>query len=365
MGSQDPIIDLLKGFSYNAVRVPREGIQPLQLLVKQDKNLTFFGELTEVFTPGATPPPKISPDQLAAFINGQRSSDLQLNVGLSLLGGIVGAMTGASLDLGVGFKRAKSVAFNFNDVKQAGISQAALSKFLTAAKPDALTGPTKKLLEDDKLYVITSVLKSPKFTVEATGADGLSADIDVPVLQQVVKGKAGVKIEKKSQSNVTFAGNVPLVFGFQAVQLEFQNGQLVDLKQAGSSSAAMRSVSAALKEPTYVTLQVDSPFVNLAPLPSATKPTKRSAAKPAVKAPAAKKVATKTPAAKKPIAKKPAAKKSLTGAQPVTGAKKAASKAAVKAKPAAPAARKATATTAKPGASKAIARGAKKPSGRK
>lgn len=314
MGSSDPILTTLKDFSYNVVRIPRTGIRPLQLLVKRGNDLTFLGEITELFRPGGVPVPALGPDEQAAFINGKRSRDLELSVGLSLLGGIIGAMTGTKLDVGVGYKRAKAVAFEFNDVKQSQISQIQLSRFLTAATIDSSAGPPARMLEEDQVYVITSTIKSTKFTTEATAAGGVAVNVDVPVIQQIVGGRAQVNTAGTSQAKVTYEGAAPLIFGFQAVRLEFEGGRLIGLKQVKSDEGALRALEA-----EYEMLELDSPFANLKGLPEdAARAPRKPAAKKAAKKPAkkatAKKAAKKAPAKKaakapaKKAAKKPSTK---------------------------------------------------------
>ena len=122
MGSADPVLSLLKDFSYNVVRLPRTGIRPLQILEKQGNDLVVLGEVPDLFRAGAAALPPVSMDEQAAFINGKRTRDLTISVGLSLLGNIIGAMTGTKVKLDLGYKRASALAFEFQDVKVNGVN---------------------------------------------------------------------------------------------------------------------------------------------------------------------------------------------------------------------------------------------------
>jgi hypothetical protein len=255
---KDAVLSLLKDFKYNVVRLPRANIRPLQLFEKQDNDLVFLGEMPKLFKAGGGAPlPEIGPDEQAGFINGQRSGDLKLNVGLSILSGIISALGGGTLGLSAGYKKASTLSFVFDDVKVNQIDRIDLSRYLTAATIDEAVGPPAKLVEADKLYVVTSTIKSKKFTTEAKKSDGTSVGVDVPVIQGSMSGKVEVKTEGSSQSKVTYEGTTPLVFGFQAIRLIYENGRFVQAVPIGATDAGMRAVEEG-EEPEM--LETEGPF---------------------------------------------------------------------------------------------------------
>jgi hypothetical protein len=268
MGSSDPILKLLKDFAYAVVRLPRENVRPLLILEKQGNDLTVLGELTDLFGAGQASIPAVGPDQQAAFINGKRTRSLDINVGLNLLGGIIGAMTGSKLKLDAAYKKASSLTFEFEDVKVSEISQLSLNKFLSGTKPDPTVGQgILKALEDDRLYVITSVIKSKKFKTEATQSNGTSVGVDIPVVKEMVGGAVQIKSEGTSDSKVTYEGQMPLVFGFQAARMEFENGIFKGLKQTKPEEAAVRGPAGPKAEPEFELLTTEGPFVKLSEKP--------------------------------------------------------------------------------------------------
>jgi hypothetical protein len=80
------------------------------------------------------------------------------------------------------------------------------------------------MLNDDKIYVVTSVLKSNKISVSAKDASKQSIDLDLPVVQEAIGFNVKVAGAQGRAGLVTFEGAVPLAFGFQAVQLIFDKG---------------------------------------------------------------------------------------------------------------------------------------------
>lgn len=264
MGSSDPVLNLLKDFRYNVVRLPRTNIKPLQILQKEGNDLIFLGNASNLFTAGATPPPQISPDDPAGFINGQRSRDLKISVGLNILGGIIGAMGGSKLGLTAKYNQASTASFEFADVQVNNINTIELTQYLTGAKINANVGPPAQLLEADKLYIITSTVKSKKFTMEAKKSSGEALDVDVPVIQQAVGGSVGVSKASSSSSKVTYEGPTPLVFGFQAIRLIFDKGVFKTFEQFKADAGALKGLdddeSGGDEDGT---LQTDGPFANL------------------------------------------------------------------------------------------------------
>ncbi len=259
MGNSDPILKLLKDFSYAVVRLPRESIRPLQILEKQGNDLTILGNLSDLFSAGKASLPTISPDVQAAVINGKRTRALDINVGLSLLGGIVGAITGSKVKLDAAYKKASSLAFEFDNVLVNEINQLLLNKFLSGAKIDTTVGPAiVKALEDDRLYVIASTIKSKKFITEALQSNGMTVAIEIPVIKEVVGGSVAIKTDGASSSRVTFEGQKALIFGFQAVRLEFEKGMFKGLKQSKPEEAGLRAAKLKFKM-----LKTEGPFASL------------------------------------------------------------------------------------------------------
>jgi hypothetical protein len=257
---KDPFVDTLKRFEYNVVRLPRTNIHPLQVLQEQGNSFAIIGDLQDLFQQGSALP-QVSRDQQASFINGQRTDALKVSVGLSLLGGLIGAMTGTQVNLTTAFQKASKIVFHFSDVKVDNVTQTHLRNYLAASA--ALEGGFVRELEDDKLYVIISTIKSAKYTIEALDSSGKSVDVAVPIIQQMVGGSVGVKTEGSSQSVVTFEGTTPHVFGIQALRMEFKNRKFVTTK-AASTGTAVRDVGDEEEEEKSEALLPEGPFLNLA-----------------------------------------------------------------------------------------------------
>src|SRR5687767_9055751 len=105
MGNSDPFLTSLKSFGYSVIRLPRTDIQPLQVLVKEDIRLTRLGDLATILRPGGQIGlPRLKENVTAANISGERTRDLSIGVGLSILGNVIAAMGGSKLGLDVTYK---------------------------------------------------------------------------------------------------------------------------------------------------------------------------------------------------------------------------------------------------------------------
>ena len=252
MTCKDKSITYLKSLGYNVVRVPKGDIQPLQIFIREQGILKPLGELSSVLNPGEIALPGIKLNQPMAAIKGRRTNELSVGVGLSILGNIIGAMGGTKLGLEAKFSRAKTIAFEFTDVLEDSVEIAQLDQFLTTADVNPNSRHLAQLLEADEIFVTTATIKSNKFGIDVTKKNNVDVGVTVPEIKEIVGGNLDVKTAAAGESKITFEGKVPLGFGFQAVQLIYENGQYktFDHLNAGEGAVAMPQ-----QGPKYFTTQ--------------------------------------------------------------------------------------------------------------
>lgn len=261
MGNSDPFLTYLKSFGYSVVRLPRTDIRPLQLLLKHDTHLSRLGDLTTIIAPGPDVPlPAIKENVAVSNITGQQTRDLSAGVGLTLLGSIVGAMGGTTIGLDAGYKQAKTASFEFTNVLEDRVELLEVDQYLAGADVRPFTSHVAQLLEADAVYVTTAVIKSTTFIVQAKGSDGTALDVSVPVIQDIVGGSVAVTPFKGAGSRIVYQGQVPLVFGFQAARLYYQDGRYSAFKPLTPGEGALERTVGAPRPDFLVT---DSPFTRL------------------------------------------------------------------------------------------------------
>jgi hypothetical protein len=233
MFCRDRTIDYLRQYGYNVVRLPKGDLPPLQLLSGDKRELSRFGKLQTVLVgDGSVPLPRVGRDLPAPHISGQRTSELKVGLGLSVLGSLVGAMGGSILGLKGAYGEAATISFEFADVFEDKVEVAALDRYLAASDIDPLSKTAAQILERDEMYVVTSTLKSDKILVHSQRKRGGSVEIDVPVLQGAVGAKVRVSATSGATQMLTYIGAKPLVFGFQAVQMFYDFGTYRVIKTA-------------------------------------------------------------------------------------------------------------------------------------
>lgn len=256
----DPLINFLKDDGYNVVRLPRVDIHPLQILCQQGRDFRNLGEITTLLVTGpAVPAPQITENQAVANISGKRTSDLSIGLGLSILSSIISTLGGSKLGLDLTYKRARSISFEFRDVFEDKIEIAQLDQCLADADISPYSRYVADLLEADELYVINTTIKSRKITVEAKKSDNVALTVDIPAIQGALGGNVKVSGQGEKSSIVTYEGNVPLVFGFQAVQLFFDRGHYTTLRPV----EAGRAMHKGLSREGRTSLGSEGPFIRL------------------------------------------------------------------------------------------------------
>jgi hypothetical protein len=245
MGRSDPALTYLKQYGFSVVRLPRADIPPGLLLERDGRDLIDLGGLETVFVAGATAAPKITVDEPASQISGQITTTLSLGLGLSLLEQFLRAFGGSSAGLEAQYQQAKTLTFEFDEVFTDSIEPAALEQFLSQADVDSRSVNARRLLDEDRVYVVTRTLKAKRFTVEGQKDRKAGVQVNVPAIKDIVGGSVQVAAKGQSKSKLAFDGGRRLVFGLQAVRLTYEGTRFVAYQSLPPGSAAKRAVKGA------------------------------------------------------------------------------------------------------------------------
>jgi hypothetical protein len=261
MWCSDPFVNYLKEFGYSIVRLPRADIHPLEIYTERGGSLDYVGKLDTVFQAGdIVPLPKVSKNIPATNISGRRTSSINIGIGLTVLGSILGAMGGSQLGLDAHFRQAKAVMFEFHEVLQDKIEPAKLDQYLANASISPFSRGAAQFLESDEIYVTTATLKSKQLTVEARTTNDVPLELHVPSIQGVVGGNVSVSSQAEIASKLLFEGKDNLVFGFQAIQLFFLNGfyRAYEIVQPSGGMRRGETISSTVKM-----VESEGPFLRL------------------------------------------------------------------------------------------------------
>jgi hypothetical protein len=248
---KDPSITFLNKFGYNVVKLPRVGIEPMDVVGKDDAT-QWLGPLRSVWTSSASEPTP-GPPRAATAVNGQKSDALDLSLGMKVLANALSAFgaTVPSLDLAYHF--ARKVQFAYTNVTSTVVAPFEAGNYLASGtlKTD---NPVVKhyFLEDEaEAYLIVDVLKSDSVTVTATDEHGTEVGLDVPAIQGAVGANVKVKLSGASNSTITYTGAQPVTFGFivQEIQRENDTFRLHGVEASGPLAFGISGGAAAGAQP--------------------------------------------------------------------------------------------------------------------
>jgi hypothetical protein len=106
---KDPSVTFLNKFGYNVVKLPRVGIEPLDV-IGMDETTQWLGPLSAVWK-SSVPVPEPSKPRRAAPVNGQKTDQLDLSFGLKILGNALAAFGASVPSLDVAYHAPARSAF--------------------------------------------------------------------------------------------------------------------------------------------------------------------------------------------------------------------------------------------------------------
>lgn len=218
----DDSLTYLNGIGYNVIRLPRRGIDPLDVLGRDGKSLERLGRLDQIWA-SSKPVPIPGGSLVAAKISGQRTSELSLSIGLKMLSNVLAAIGAKMPNLDFAYSQASTLQFTFESVTTRGVDAFAVGEYLGAGD---LRGPSPVfdryfLEEDTEAFVITEVLESTSISVTAKDDSKSGIKVDMPAIQNVVGAAVTIDMKAGSGSDLTFSGTEPVTFGFKAFQIAF------------------------------------------------------------------------------------------------------------------------------------------------
>lgn len=226
MFCKDNSLTYLAGLGYNVIRHPDATFAPLKLLGEQNGEFMVLGSLNQLITASTNPLPVITADQTASDVNGQKSSSLKLGVGANILGTLISAL-GGNLAASVDYTDAQELSFVYQDVLSDSVTALDAGAYLSGGHVDSDNLVLKQyVLGNGRLYLITKIVKSDKFTVKYSKKDGVDASVKVPVIQAAVGGSLTVGTASNASATVTFVGKRAMPFGFQCFQVGVKDGEL-------------------------------------------------------------------------------------------------------------------------------------------
>jgi hypothetical protein len=216
---KDPLVNHLKSLGLNVVYPPRANLVPLELMLKQGKKLSRWGDATRAFESSVEIPTTMQ-NVTVNSIQTDIAAEHDLSIGLSVLGTIFGQV-GAKLGLKATYKNAKKLKFTYEGIVSDYCDPLDIDRYLNSGKLDDSAISTQEYLESDSLYVVTEVFKSNKIRVEAQDETGAALEVEIPEIQQVGEANLKVTSENSQNSVLVYEGDTAITFGMRALKIDY------------------------------------------------------------------------------------------------------------------------------------------------
>ncbi len=222
---RDPALSYLNSQGYNVVRLPRKGIEPLDVLGKDGCHMERLGRLLKIWRSDAKTP-QVSVPQPAVGINGRQTAQLKTSIGLKLLGDILEGLGATRLALNAAYAKASSVQIVFADVEVVSIDPFDIGNYLASGDLDTRNPFVTRYFEDDdtNVYVIFETLRSRKIVVIAKNDSGHEIAPHISDLANLVEGDVTISRDSQQKNRISYAGSQPLTFGFKVFGLAYCDG---------------------------------------------------------------------------------------------------------------------------------------------
>nr|BBH86081.1 hypothetical protein KTC_08320 [Thermosporothrix sp. COM3] len=239
------LINYLQPYGYCGIYVPRLELQPLAVLARQEDGSLFgnIGLLTSIVGSGTPIPFTIQAGEPFVPLSGSISFSLGAAIGMDFLGNMLTVIQGADVKLELQVKKGSSLHFSFEEVLQDRVELLQIENYLKRVPVRLMQVGFARDLQRGKLYIVTSTLRSAKFSVTFEKARAIGLELGAKTPWNVGEGTLTLsELANTSTARMTYNGPRPLVFGFQAVQAVYSSSSYNSLKLL--KSEAMRGTSA-------------------------------------------------------------------------------------------------------------------------
>jgi hypothetical protein len=216
---KDPSITFLNKYGYNVVKLPRTGIEPMDI-VGRDETTLNLGNIGKIWT-STVAQPTPGPARPTAAVNGMRTDALDVSFGLDILANALAAFGATAPSLNAAYQSAHTVNFAYTNVTTTSVSPFDAGAYLASGTLQTENPQVTNYFfsEQAQAYLILDVLKSDSITITASDSHGATVGVDVPAIQAVVGANVKVKSSNASNSEITFTGPAALTFGFSVQQI--------------------------------------------------------------------------------------------------------------------------------------------------
>ncbi len=223
---KDELVQVFREYGYCLVRLPRTGVQPLQLLARnRDGSYALMGAVGRLFQAHPDyPEPSLPPEKPApSQILGRESTKLKRSIGLELLGNFTEALGLGDASADIENERVDKISFELHQVKVQEIDFFDLDRFLNRAELDSAAKDSVQKVKNGDLYIISAILKAKAFSIKTYDENEKAIKAIVQDNHEIIGIKGEIGTNQENEHNITYTGEQELIFAFKAAQIKYEN----------------------------------------------------------------------------------------------------------------------------------------------
>lgn len=223
---KEKVVNFLNGKGYNIVRLPRTGIEPLDVIGYYKGKPENLGSLRKVWKSSVDIG---SPsDDRTVNINGERSDKLKLSIGLKLLSDMLSGLGVTAPKVEGVYSRASTLQFSFANVLAPTYDPFDVGNYLAEGDLNTSNDVVRSFFLDEtrEALIIFQVLKTAEITVEAFNEQGTETVVELDVAKALAGAKVNVVTGSTSKTSLTYVSTLPPVtFAFKCLSIWFEEGR--------------------------------------------------------------------------------------------------------------------------------------------
>ncbi len=225
---------LFKDLGYQLLALPNSDTKPKDLLCKSgtDKANRMNASIDTLFVEGDNCKlPIVNPDIMLPEFRGRQVLDVKTSFGAKLLNGLLQSLGVKEAGASAEWANTDKVVFSFKSMLENNIPLSGLDTYIHDAEVNPYAVNYKERLEQDDIYVITSILKCSDFSIENVDFSelGINASAAIP---EILEAHANFKRTHTHKNGLFYTGDKPLTIAVKAVRIFYEKPWWADRSKA-------------------------------------------------------------------------------------------------------------------------------------
>jgi len=208
---------------YTLVAVPSDRLKPLHLLVMTEHKVARDTDSTidEIFKIGKAPLPIINENYtLPSSMNNDIILDLKVSADLKLLEGLL-KLVKSNASTGFNYNSNSTIKIKLLDPKSDSVPVAKLDAYIHNSTLNDDASSFISELKNDKLFVVTEIMKCKNFTIENISERKTNATAEVTI-NQIGETKNELENSSNRINEMTYTGDDYLTVGLKAWRIFYE-----------------------------------------------------------------------------------------------------------------------------------------------